>query len=312
MTSAHSHPYNQFMPTVPDDAHSPEFSADLTAHLKTMRAKRPLVQNITNYVSMDIMANVCCSADISPAMVHGGNCGEARQLAEVASAVNVNFGTLDEDWAEGAKQAVQVCIARGVPWVLDPVGCGLLTFRTNNIKELLDLGSGILKGNPMEMVTCARLFDELKDIPPTRGEVALLGQGVDSAIGTDNVNLELLDRLAKRIGGVVVMTGMHDYCTDGANKYWVKHDVPGLQDVIATGCSIGAVVGGMAAVSAGKAEWAKASAFALAYFTVSAQEATKISEYNRGPGSLRVGVLDILKVISDEDVGKLAKIAKVP
>merc|ERR1712048_948685 len=164
----------------------------------------------------------------------------------------------------------------------------------------------------MEMVTCAGLFDELKDIKKTKEDVANLGLGVDSAIGTDTVNLELLDKLAARIKGVVVMTGKHDYVTDGAdNKFWVKHDVPGLQDVIATGCSVGAVIAGMAAVSNEKADWAKASAFAVAYFTVCAEEATKDPSYNRGPGSLRVGLLDILKVISDEDVGKLAKIERL-
>lgn len=313
MSVAHGHPYTNFYaPKTPAAALSPDFSDELAAHLKKMRSTRPLVHSITNYVSMDIMANVCCSANISPAMVHGGSSGEARELARVASAVNVNLGTCDEDWALGAKHAVEVCVERGVPWVLDPVGGGLLTYRTKAIKEILEMGGGILKGNPMEMVTCAGLFEELKGVPPTKEQVGSLGQGVDSSIGTDTVNLELLDKLASRIKGVVVMTGKHDYCTDGTNRYWVKHDVPGLQDVIATGCSIGAVVGGMAAVSSGKEEWAKASAFALAYFTVSAEEATKDAAYNRGPGSLRVGLLDILKVITDEDVGKLARIEKLP
>lgn len=39
-------------------------------HLAQMRAQAPLVQNITNYVAMNVMANTMLAAGASPAMVH--------------------------------------------------------------------------------------------------------------------------------------------------------------------------------------------------------------------------------------------------
>ena len=39
--------------------------------LEELRSRCPLVQCITNYVSMDIMANVLLAAGASPAMAHG-------------------------------------------------------------------------------------------------------------------------------------------------------------------------------------------------------------------------------------------------
>ena len=44
--------------------------ADVVAALEALRTRRPLVQNITNYVAMTISANVLLALGASPAMVH--------------------------------------------------------------------------------------------------------------------------------------------------------------------------------------------------------------------------------------------------
>lgn len=47
-------------------------SSDCWCLLQKSRSDCPLVQCITNYVSMDIMANTLLAIGASPAMVHGG------------------------------------------------------------------------------------------------------------------------------------------------------------------------------------------------------------------------------------------------
>lgn len=47
-------------------------SSDCWCLLQKLRSDCPLVQCITNYVSMDIMANTLLAIGASPAMVHGG------------------------------------------------------------------------------------------------------------------------------------------------------------------------------------------------------------------------------------------------
>ena len=42
----------------------------IDASLTKLRARRPLVQNITNYVAMTVSANVLLALQASPAMVH--------------------------------------------------------------------------------------------------------------------------------------------------------------------------------------------------------------------------------------------------
>lgn len=62
------------------------------ALLEAMRETAPLVQNITNFVSMNVMANVLLAAGASPAMVHARE--EAAEFAALASALTINIGTL--------------------------------------------------------------------------------------------------------------------------------------------------------------------------------------------------------------------------
>jgi len=93
---------------------------DDTGHyLLQMRATPPLVHNITNFVAMNIMANVQLAAGASPAMVHARE--EVAEFAALAQALTVNIGTLDPAWAEAMEMAAGVMTAAGRPWVLDPV-----------------------------------------------------------------------------------------------------------------------------------------------------------------------------------------------
>lgn len=59
--------------------------------LREMREAAPLVQCITNYVAMNIAANVLLAAGASPAMVHAEE--EAGEFAGFAGALTVNIGT---------------------------------------------------------------------------------------------------------------------------------------------------------------------------------------------------------------------------
>src|SRR6202050_3556413 len=56
-----------------------------------LRAKRPLVQALTNTVSTNFVANVLLSAGASPAMVD--NPEEAALFAGIADGVLINLGT---------------------------------------------------------------------------------------------------------------------------------------------------------------------------------------------------------------------------
>ena len=87
-----------------------------------MRATPPLVHNITNFVAMNIMANVQLAAGASPAMVHARE--EVAEFAALAQALTVNIGTLDSALAEAMETAAGMMTAAGRPWVQGPHDCG--------------------------------------------------------------------------------------------------------------------------------------------------------------------------------------------
>ena len=49
---------------------------------------------------------------------------------KLASAVLINVGTLSPEWTDGMRAAASAANDLGKPWVLDPVGAGATSFRT--------------------------------------------------------------------------------------------------------------------------------------------------------------------------------------
>ena len=74
--------------------------------LADVRAARPLVQSITNYVSMDIAANALLALGASPAMVHAPE--ETGEFTPRVDALVINVGTLSAEAARSMEQAVTI------------------------------------------------------------------------------------------------------------------------------------------------------------------------------------------------------------
>lgn len=113
-------------------------------YMMKLRQEAPLVQCITNFVSMDIMANVLLSAGASPAMIHCIQ--EIPEFTPKAHALCVNMGTLTPDWLPAMKKAAEVANSEGKPWVLDPVAAGATSFRLKACTELLGLNPTVVRG----------------------------------------------------------------------------------------------------------------------------------------------------------------------
>jgi hydroxyethylthiazole kinase len=124
---------NDVPPTPADSVPAPysfdyaEHAACATRRLAALRRRVPLVHCITNYVAMDITANVLLAAGASPAMIHAEE--EVGEFAGVASALVINVGTLSAEWARSMKVAAAAAVGGRKPWVLDPVGCGATKYR---------------------------------------------------------------------------------------------------------------------------------------------------------------------------------------
>uniref|UniRef100_A0A2N9F236 hydroxyethylthiazole kinase n=1 Tax=Fagus sylvatica TaxID=28930 RepID=A0A2N9F236_FAGSY len=124
------------------------WAAKAWIQLSAIRSESPLIQCITNFVSMDLMANTLLSAGASPAMIH--NVEEIPDFTPHAHALCINVGTLSPDWLSGMKLAAKFASDSGKPWVLDPVAAGASGFRLKSCLELVELKPTVIRGNASE------------------------------------------------------------------------------------------------------------------------------------------------------------------
>ncbi len=240
-------------------------------------AQHPLVMNITNLVAMNFSANVLLAAGAAPVMSHARE--EVEDMAAVADALVLNIGTLEPVWVEAMHAAARVAAARHIPVVLDPVGVGATPYRTKVAEELLATGwMSIVRGNA----------GELQALGGARGAV----RGVDAAAGA--LGGQDLARWARRHHLMAIATGPVDIASDGASVVRVANGHPLMARVTATGCSLSALVGALAAVAAPE-QRLEASAAALALFGVAGEQA---AESAAGPGTFQPALLDALDSLS--------------
>jgi hydroxyethylthiazole kinase len=198
-----------------------------------VRDKRPLVQNITNYVARTISANVLLALGASPAMVHADQ--EVVEFAGFADSLVINIGTLSGASIPGMTRAAASMSSLGKPWVLDPVACGATSLRRDVARQLIDLRPTIVRGNAGEIMALA-------------GASGVASKGVDSLAGSDAAR-DLGRGLAEASGAIVAITGVVDYVTDGRMVVAISGGHALMPLSTAVGCALSATVGAFAAVT---------------------------------------------------------------
>ena len=254
--------------------------ARIAASLERLRGQRPLVQNITNYVSMDIAANALLALGASPAMVHAVE--EIEDFGALIGALAVNIGTLSADWVVGMKAAAALARRLGKPWVLDPVGAGATRFRDRTVVDLVAHRPSVIRGNASEIMAVAGALG--------LGASGAAPKGVDSADTTDQAEA-LARALAAHLDCVVVATGAVDVITDGRALRRLANGSPLMAQVTAVGCSVTAITAAFCAVEPDPFEAATA---AIAVASIAGERAAEVA---RLPGSFRTAWIDQLAAI---------------
>jgi hydroxyethylthiazole kinase len=260
-------------------------SAAIGRVLDAIRARRPLVHNITNYVVMNSTANALLAVGASPAMVHAE--AEVEEFVGIADALVINIGTLSPPWIAAMHLAAAKARMAGKPWVLDPVGAGATRFRTDTAFALLQHRPTLIRGNGSEIVALAG------GIGATRG--------VDST-ADDTASLEAAKALAAVTGTVVAVTGPVDQVTDGTSVWSCANGDVRMTRVTGLGCTLSAL---SAACLAVEPDPAAAALAACAILGVVGEIAAATTE---GPGSLQVAILDRL---ADLDAATLEQRARL-
>ena len=104
--------------------------------LARVRQQKPVVHHLTNWVTIYDCAQVIKTLGASPVMAHAPQ--EVAEMAQIASALVLNIGTLTVDLVEAMKLAARSANQKGIPVILDVCGAGATALRDQKCLELLN------------------------------------------------------------------------------------------------------------------------------------------------------------------------------
>jgi len=262
---------------------TPDWIDLIWADIQAVRDQGPLVHNITNFVVMNISANVLLAAGASPVMAHAPE--EVADMVKIAGALVVNIGTLEPAWINSMATAMRTAQALGKPIVLDPVGAGATPYRNHALSTLLAAATPqVIRGNGSEMMALAGSTSATK--------------GVDSSTASDAA-LAVGQEMARRYSNVIGISGAVDYVMEGSadgRLARLANGDPMMTRLTGTGCSASALIGAFCAV---QRDYFRATVSALCLTAVAGEIAARqVRQEGRGVGSFQARWLDQLETLT--------------
>ncbi|MCX6699367.1 MAG: hydroxyethylthiazole kinase [Methanomicrobiales archaeon] len=261
----------------------------LSAMLGSIRQNKPLIHHITNYVTVNDCANITLCIGASPVMSHALE--EVEEMVGHAGALVLNIGTLDPYQATSMLLAGQAANNLDIPVIVDPVGAGATSYRTDFMQRLIEeLEISVMKGNAGEIGVLAGADAHVR--------------GVDS--GDVNGDLHrITQNFAHDSGITIVMSGATDIVSNGRQIITIKNGHPMMGRISGTGCMATSVIASFVAVSRNTAE---ASAAALAAFGIAGERAAAVTS---GPGAFKSALFDQLSHLTPAELATDAKIREL-
>lgn len=200
--------------------------------LRAVRDNEPLVQCITNFVTVNDCANIILASGASPSMAK--DIREVKEAVRGVQALVCNLGAIEfiDSMIVGGKEANIL----GKPVILDPVAAGGTSLRREAAERLLkEVHFTTIRGNASEIRFLAGQ------------EVS--GSGVDvskvDAITEDNLTdmVEVAKSLASKIGSVIAVSGVIDIITDGSRAVVLRNGCATMARVTGSGCMLTSLIG---------------------------------------------------------------------
>lgn len=200
--------------------------------LEQVREGKPLVQCITNFVTVNDCANMILAAGGSPTM--------ASHLLEVEEAVSgvqalvCNMGAIDkvESMILAGKQANRL----GIPVILDPVGAGGTQLRRDTVKRLLEeVHFSVIRGNASEIRYLAGQRSTGSGVDVSRLD-EITEENLDDAVS-------MAESLASGIGSVIAISGKIDLITNGIQTMILRNGCAAMARITGAGCMLTSLIG---------------------------------------------------------------------
>ena len=204
--------------------------------LGQVRTKAPLIQCITNFVTVKDCANILLAAGASPTMAQ--DIREVEEAVADAEGLVCNLGAIDlvDSMILAGKRANEL----GIPVVLDPVAAGGTALRRESSVRLLEeVHFTAIRGNASEIRALA-------------GQVSR-GSGVDvctsDAMTEENLaqSMALVRQLAQDLHSVIAVSGKLDIVSDGTKTAVLRNGCPTMARITGSGCMLTTLIGSFCA-----------------------------------------------------------------
>lgn len=263
---------------------------DLCEAIVNLRDKKPLIEQVTNYVTINDCANVTLAIGASPVM--GDGFEEVDQMTMISDALVINYGVINGASLKTMIKAGKTANKHNIGIVLDPVGVGATQFRNEAIVDLLtQVHPTIIKGNASEIMSLSGMNTKSK--------------GVDSSADS----LEAIDaalKVARDYRCVCAVTGRIDIITDGRYIVKIYNESDLLSYITGTGCMITSLAASF--LGGGASPLVSAVGGILAMSIAGEEAAIRENEENNGIASYREDVMNNIYKFNQYSIRDLANI----
>lgn len=253
-----------------------------------------IVHCITNYVTVNDVANIILACGASPIMADDPE--EVEEITTISTDLLLNMGTLSRRKAKAMLLAGKKANELGHPVILDPVGVGASTFRKEVVRKLLDeIHFSVIRGN----------LSEIKAIFYGNQEE----MGVDAAssdmITKENLKemIAMAKKAAKQMQSVIVMTGAIDLVADCHRACVVYNGSQMMTRITGSGCMLDGVIAGF--VGSNKDCVWEAASLAVISMGICGEIA---EETCKGTGSFRTHLMDAMSRLTMDEIERRLKI----
>ena len=269
----------------------------LSDALRRVRQTTPLVHCITNYVTVNDCANALLACGGSPIM--SDEPCDVGDIQTICGGLVLNIGTLNERTIEGMKAAAAKAGELGHPIVLDPVGAGASTLRTETAGMLLDsFDVKVIRANMSEVKALAGAA------ATTRG----VDVNPDDAVTDENLqeSAAFVKKVAAKTGAVMAVTGAIDIVADADRAFAIRNGSPIMGKITGAGCMLSCVVAAYAVANPGAL--LEGVAAAVAGMGVAGEIAETRMQPVDGNASFRAYLIDALYNMNGQALEAVARV----
>lgn len=248
-----------------------------------VRAAAPLVHNITNYVTVNDVANILLACGGSPIMSDEPE--DVEDITAICSGLNINIGTLNQRSIEAMFRAGKKADSLGHTLLLDPVGAGASALRTNtSVKLMEELTFDAIRGNISEIKTLAAGSGTTRGVDADVAD-AVTEENLDGAVG-------FVKNFAQKAGCIAAVTGAIDLVSDGKVCYVIRNGRPEMGRITGTGCQLSGMM--TAFLAANPEEKTAAAAAAVCAMGLAGEIAWEHMQEGDGNAAYRNRIIDAI------------------